>query len=315
MKEKLYYVYELIDPRNNQIFYIGKGYNNRMYYHFNTVKYNKKLHNKHLYNKLIQLITENLQPIYKKIFETYNEGDAYDFERQRISEIGLENLCNVIPGGNGWLNGDIEKARQNTKNLWDNVEYRNKVIYAQKNGGAKKCWESRRLNNTDHHTEETKKIISEKSRLAQQSVGFRKGKHLTQEQKQKVSIGMKKFYKENPEARIIHRQKILGKKSSEETKKKISNGQIVYFTKNGHGPSKGIKHKHKRNYTKNGYKMFIQKCRENNINRFKDENFRKKFIEIQKNRKKVQCKYCKGFFDPCTINRWHNENCKVKNGK
>ena len=34
-KELKYYVYRLIDPRNGQTFYVGKGKNNRVFAHVN----------------------------------------------------------------------------------------------------------------------------------------------------------------------------------------------------------------------------------------------------------------------------------------
>ena len=39
----MYYVYALIDPRNNKIFYIGKGLNNRMYVHLQLAKRKKRI--------------------------------------------------------------------------------------------------------------------------------------------------------------------------------------------------------------------------------------------------------------------------------
>jgi hypothetical protein len=41
----IYYVYELIDPRNNLPFYTGKGKEERMYLHVKKVK-NNSMHNK-----------------------------------------------------------------------------------------------------------------------------------------------------------------------------------------------------------------------------------------------------------------------------
>ena len=40
-----FYVYKYIDPRNNQIIYIGKGKGNRRFYHLNKVKNNPTLNN------------------------------------------------------------------------------------------------------------------------------------------------------------------------------------------------------------------------------------------------------------------------------
>jgi len=116
-----FYVYELIDPRNDKPFYIGKGKDKRMYYHYNTVINNRKLNNKYLENKLKQLISENLKPIYVKILESYEEKVCYELEIKRIKEIGKTNLCNLTDGGEGGNNNKgktyeeiygIEKAKE-----------------------------------------------------------------------------------------------------------------------------------------------------------------------------------------------------------
>lgn len=41
-EELKYYVYVLIDPRNNKIFYVGKGYSNRVFSHINEALENPK---------------------------------------------------------------------------------------------------------------------------------------------------------------------------------------------------------------------------------------------------------------------------------
>ncbi len=94
-----YYIYQLIDPRNSKIFYIGKGQKLRMYQHVKDVQRgripngsNNKLGNKIKKILLIQKIK------YKKVFETNNEQEAYDKEKELIIEIGLENLCNISLG-------------------------------------------------------------------------------------------------------------------------------------------------------------------------------------------------------------------------
>lgn len=97
-----YYTYELIDPRNNKVFYVGKGYKNRMYSHFNTVKSGQILRNTKLNNKLKKLIKENLKPLYRKI-ETDIEQVAFDKEIELIEFYGKENLCNLTDGGRGGM--------------------------------------------------------------------------------------------------------------------------------------------------------------------------------------------------------------------
>lgn len=71
---------------------------------------------------------------------------------------------------------------------------------------------------------------------------------------------------------------------SEETKKKLSLKSKIYAQIHG-GIRKGSKHTKKSKLLQSNY---------------------------QSNREKVECENCHNFFDPCTINRWHNNNCKFK---
>ena len=93
----MYYVYQLIDPRNNSIFYVGKGKNNRMYVHENYVKRGRLPNgNKNLFEKIKEIKDLELNIIYTKVFETDDEKLAYEYENMLINKIGKENLCNVI---------------------------------------------------------------------------------------------------------------------------------------------------------------------------------------------------------------------------
>jgi len=93
-----YYVYELIDPRNSKVFYIGKGKDKRMYTHVRRVKKGKIPNkNKHLFHKIRQILNDGYNDIvYKQIFFTDDDEEAYEKETERMKQIGLENLCNLI---------------------------------------------------------------------------------------------------------------------------------------------------------------------------------------------------------------------------
>lgn len=93
----MYYVYRLIDPRNNLPFYIGKGKDNRMFKHEQYTMNGKYPNgNKKLFDRILEIKNKKLDIIYEKIFETEDEILAYKFENEKIREIGLENLCNSI---------------------------------------------------------------------------------------------------------------------------------------------------------------------------------------------------------------------------
>lgn len=97
-----YYVYELVDPRTNTVFYVGKGKKSRV-----------KAHEVEAKKGFISLKCDRIREIWAAGFEVTNvrvasfcdEQDAYDFEAARICEYGLNNLTNIAPGGGGGRGG------------------------------------------------------------------------------------------------------------------------------------------------------------------------------------------------------------------
>jgi len=101
----IFYVYQLIDPRNNTIFYVGKGKGDRMYQHEEIAKKGES-ENRKLRYKIIKILSEKENILYRKVFETNDEEKALLKEKEIIKELGLENLCNITEGGTG---GDTYK--------------------------------------------------------------------------------------------------------------------------------------------------------------------------------------------------------------
>ena len=165
-----YYVYELIDPRDGNVFYVGKGKNNRMYRHYNSVKNNKiPNNNKHLYNKIKQLIDNNLIPICNKIYESDDENSCYIKEIEHILEIGIDNLCNLTYGGKGTIS--IQEVKDKISLHHVDVSGKNNPMFGK------------------HHSEEIKNEISNitKNRYENKENHPWYGKHLSEEHKQKLS--------------------------------------------------------------------------------------------------------------------------------
>lgn len=98
MRAEQFYVYELIDPRNGAVFYIGKGSRNRIDQHEREAiggKHSRKCN-------LIREIMGYGYLIDKRIVQYFaDEAAAYKFEADHIEAIGLDRLTNVIPGGTG----------------------------------------------------------------------------------------------------------------------------------------------------------------------------------------------------------------------
>lgn len=88
-----WYVYRLVDPRDSQPFYVGKGSGNRIDAHEQeALKW--VCHEKCLV--INEIWSENLQVIKEKVAYFWDEQAAYDYEHELIQEIGIENLTNIV---------------------------------------------------------------------------------------------------------------------------------------------------------------------------------------------------------------------------
>ena len=81
-----YYVYALIDPENDQPFYIGKGQKNRMYQHLkgtNGVSKNKRID---------EIRNRGQEPVPRKLYENLTEQEAWDKELELIQHYGRQDI-------------------------------------------------------------------------------------------------------------------------------------------------------------------------------------------------------------------------------
>ena len=90
-KQYKWYVYQLIDPRNNTVFYIGKGKGNRIHEHEKEASNGVCSHKCYKINKIRNL---GLNIVKQKIAYFNDEAYAYQFEYELIST--TPNLTNVI---------------------------------------------------------------------------------------------------------------------------------------------------------------------------------------------------------------------------
>jgi hypothetical protein len=97
----MYYVYELIDPRNTLPFYVGKGKNDRVYFHLSEQS-RAKTDNARKFNRIQKIRKDGYEPEIKIVKYFEKENDAYDFEDELIKKYGrirydkggiLTNLC------------------------------------------------------------------------------------------------------------------------------------------------------------------------------------------------------------------------------
>ena len=98
-----FYVYKIINPITNRIFYIGKGTGNRCKQHLTDKK--EYCANKRLNGYIRNLIENKEQPIIEKIQENLTEEVAYELEESLIKKYGRKGidengiLLNILESG------------------------------------------------------------------------------------------------------------------------------------------------------------------------------------------------------------------------
>lgn len=113
-----YYVYQYSDPRNDRIFYIGKGKGSRAFQHLKKVRKYGECHNKHFSNLIKNILSDEMEPKIEIIQKDMDEDDALileetlirDYGRKGIDENGI--LCNVLIGGKRGPEGLSEEHRR-----------------------------------------------------------------------------------------------------------------------------------------------------------------------------------------------------------
>ena len=99
----MYYVYFLIDPENEQVFYVGKGKGDRAYTHSRP---SSLLRNTRKNNKIKSILSKGLTPVVSLIHQNLTEANAFKLEQKYISDygrldVGSGTLCNHSNGGEG----------------------------------------------------------------------------------------------------------------------------------------------------------------------------------------------------------------------
>jgi hypothetical protein len=159
-----YKIYGLVDPRTNEIRYVGKTKRTlrvRLRAHIND----RPKSNTYKHNWINQLKQINLEPIIIEL-ELCDENTWIEREKYWISY--FENLTNLTTGGEGcdyFKKEILKKISTKVKKAWENEDYRNNISKQRK-----KFW-----------TEENRKKQSERF----------KGITISEELKEKISLGRK----------------------------------------------------------------------------------------------------------------------------
>lgn len=166
----MYYVYYLISPIDNKVFYVGKGKGSRMREHVSMAKRDKASNNNtYLFRKIKKILEDHNDVKYEIVFTTDIEKEAYDKEQEIINEIGVSNLCNISLGYNILNEETKEKISKTMKYKYEfDEEFISKMqyIFEYRKSDVYRKDMSKSVKKSKKHksiyTEEFKNKISEK---------------------------------------------------------------------------------------------------------------------------------------------------------
>lgn len=98
----MFYVYELFDPRDLTVFYVGKGKAGRIHQHELEARKGRQSRK---CERIREIEAAGLAIGKRKVSHHKEEVEAYDAEIERIALHGLANLTNVASGGGGKSTG------------------------------------------------------------------------------------------------------------------------------------------------------------------------------------------------------------------
>lgn len=91
-----FYVYELIDPRDNAVFYVGKGKGGRVSLHAKMAR-RGRIGNAEKHRRIAEIHAAGLEVVENIVSRHANEDDAYAAERVRIAAL-KGSLTNIVGG-------------------------------------------------------------------------------------------------------------------------------------------------------------------------------------------------------------------------
>ena len=175
------YVYMLIDSRNNQPFYVGKGAGERCHFHVKEAVYYKQRKSLKL-NKIRSILNDGFEVVVKKIEDNITDAQAIDFECLLIEEmrdLGIK-LTNMTNGGDG---------AAGYKHTEEHKQYIKSIMV------GREMSEQHKANMRKPKSEEGRKAMS----LARQTTTYRP----SEETKQKTSIALKgRLFSDEHKAKI-----------------------------------------------------------------------------------------------------------------
>lgn len=92
-----FYIYTLSDPRDGEIFYVGKGCGDRLSQHEKDCR-NGRVNNAHKHLRIQSIIGSGHRVQTEIVQSGLTEPESFSAERRLIQQIGFANLTNVSPG-------------------------------------------------------------------------------------------------------------------------------------------------------------------------------------------------------------------------
>lgn len=112
-QEAVYYVYALVDPRDNSVFYVGKGKGKRHRAHVRESRTGNGYNHSKM-KRIAEILSEGLDVGVRFIAEGLEEHAAYRLEREEIDAHRARNaLTNIAPGRPCELRALLDKVNFN----------------------------------------------------------------------------------------------------------------------------------------------------------------------------------------------------------
>jgi hypothetical protein len=174
---------------NNSIFYIGIGLKKER-------AYQKRSRNKHWHN-IVNKIDYNVEIICEDIeYEDAKELEILLIKMYGRKDLGLGLLCNNTDGGDGNVNMS-EETKEKISNSLKGRKISEDIIKKRSNT-QKEIWNSKEFEEKRKIQSDRAKINHLNGKISRKGVeSKKKGIPLSQEIKDKVSKGLKEYYKNN----------------------------------------------------------------------------------------------------------------------
>lgn len=242
-----HYVYELIDPRTQNVFYVGKGCRDRVRDHTRDARRlgPGEFGNRHLYHKIHQIWEAGKEVQHEIVFRAADPEDAFEREKELISEHGLGNLCNIEPGGEGpgeRPQSVKDRISDSVSGWWDGISEEEREAFCQKlSESQQRFWNSERSKNERERRSELMKKMWKSGKISFDPSKAKAGLEAIRERLEEIEgQSYEEIYGEDRAKKIRQRisdaksgedHHFYGKKLSDETKQKIS--ESVSGARNG----------------------------------------------------------------------------------